>query len=477
MNLPDTLLLSFVRDHVVNNIHIIDHEGLTATWVKHCVQKLLPPNVLTRELVEKGGWSAIAQQCVEALPLRYQSVLCSQLKDLISTAYPKALKDPGNVLCVIAACQEKRQAPAPACLAHTCSYCAQFISPFWRKTHRLLVSGEVGISFGTDVKAHLVPPKVIESPDTDHVLNLCRLTWEISTTYANLICFGDLRPCAAYSNTSYNRSEDCRGEMCIPRIIYNVGEEKDIFKFCRYCWPLNICRFGLGFKDAHTFDAVDPVRREARVCANDNCNQSRLCIACQKQWFVSRACRPTYTPVLCTKCHEERLCCAQCHRLSWRAVPGIFFATRWIYPDRKPVPKGGKEHVSYCIDCLPKIPRPLNYPRDAHRQEAVRALVIGWRTRIRAERAWFETNLAKDAHATIRLLLEPVLSSRERALARRQPDFFWNAVVIDCTLWDSTWWLMYQTAQLPKDVFLIVLRMVCFGKKGLPAPSEQKKKR
>lgn len=456
-------LTVFIRTHVTGNLHIIDHPGLAAAWVKHYVLPLMPPGLLTRESVE-AGWTALAELCAVALPKIYQKQLRDKLKALLEKNYPKALRDPTNALCVIYECTAKRAGPwGPACAEHTCAHCQRFIGPDWRKTHALLVPGDIYKSYGLNVYAHLVPRTMLEegTPQTayfDRVMKQCQYIWETHNLYMSSICPGDLQPCATVLDNGYYHSPQCGGAECIPRVV--GAEQWDAFRFCAACWPLNECKFALSGR-GHLLDPTNPHRREALVCADEQCNLGKQCVACHKWWFVARyRSKGNWdTVLLCPECQEERLCCPQCKRLSWKKVPGVFFAPRWIYPHK---PQTWNPTYLECILCLPTVERPLGKPRAEHKSEAICALLITWRIRGKAERTWFEEQLAQDARATLGELLKHDMTDRERALAARHPDFFWDAMVRDCTLWNSTWWLMYQTARLPKDLFLKVLRLVCF---------------
>lgn len=472
-------LCTFVRTHVAGNLHILDHPGLAAAWTKLYVQKLLPPNLLTREAVE-GGWLALAELCTVALPIRYQKDLLVNLQELLKKHYPKVLTDQKNHLCVMIDCQAKRvDTWSPACSDHTCEYCKRFISPTWLQTHAMLVPGDIYKSLGLHRVVHLVPRTMLQE-GTAHAAYLyramrdCQQFWNVTHTNLTMICPGDLQPCAATLEADgYICDLKCHGAECIPRVMGEGLVDWDNFRFCAKCWPLNGCQFMKVYQ--HAFDPTRPECRVARVCSRPDCNLSAKCIACHKWWFEQRAtCRTglDHRP-LCPECQAERLCCSQCKRLSWKAVPGIFFASRWIYGENgKPMWKGAYQMPTTCILCLPALSRAVGQPREEYKQIRIRTLLITWRLQIRAEQERFEVAFKANPRDTLRACLEHELSDREQALARAHPDFFWNVVIADCTLWDSTWWLFYQTARLPRDLFLIILRLVCFGRNG--APPKQK---
>lgn len=471
---PQSELIAFVKKHVTGNLHIIDHPGLAAAWVRVYVQKCLPPNLLTRETME-GGWLAVAELCTAVLPRRYQNELMGNLKALIERNYPKALEDEKNALCVIKECREKRAGiHEPACVEHTCLYCKRFIGPDWRKTHALLVPGDIYKSYGVNVLAHLVPLAMLEEGTQEayyfnRLMEQCQAIWSNTRVYMTTICPGDLGPCAARKTPGYYQDpRGCQGDACIPRVV--GAKDWDSLKFCSRCWALNQCMWARP-EAPHVLDPTNPERRVARACADETCNFGKQCIACQKWWFVprSRVGPQGLNGVhLCPTCRLDRLCCITCKRLSWKAVPGVFFAPQWIFGGRVPSSSmaiGGKEPPVHCVFCLPDVPRIVGEPREEHKQMCIRALLIGWRIRGKTERILFESAFAYDPRAALQAKLGDELTRRERALAYSQPDFFWNAMVKDCTLWDSTWWLFYQTARLPRDVFLIILRMVCFTNK------------
>lgn len=467
---PQSKLVTFIKTHVTGNLHIIDHPGLAAAWVRVYVQKCLPPNVLTREIME-AGWLGVATLCTTVLPVRYQNELLENLQALIKRNYPKALEDQQNALCVIMDCREKRAgAHEPACAEHTCQLCKRFIRADWRNTHALLVPGDIYKSYGINVFAHLVPHDMLEQGTReasyfDRVMQQCQAVWQTNHLYMSVICPGSLGPCAAsIEGSGYHKDAKCGGAECIPTVLGGIAW--DAFKFCEHCWPLNQCQFA-NSANQHALDPKHPDRRVARVCADENCTLSKQCVACHKWWFVHRfrvGALKLDDVHLCPTCRLDRLCCITCKRLSWKEVPGVFFAPHWIFGGRI-IPKGGKEPPVHCVFCLPNVPRIVGEAREEHKQVRIRALLIGWRIRGKTERILFESAFAHDPRAALQAKLGDELTRRERALASSQPDFFWNAMVKDCTLWDSTWWLMFQTARLPRDVFLIILRLVCFTNK------------
>jgi hypothetical protein len=468
-------LHAFLRDNVISNVHIVDQFGLSCVWVRDHVARVMPLNVLSKELIS-SGWQAIADACALHLPLRYQTELAEQLRDMINNAYPKALDPKLQPLCVLTHCINVRENKlAPACAQHTCPCCVKHVEPKWQKTHRVLCADE-GI-FLKDM-VHLIALVDVMDNRSPHYREAARITHLCAREKnIDLVCPGDLQPCAStWEGSVLYSSRECR-KTSLPHVKgAHVPLEAVL---CEKCVVENRCKFAIG----HFIDFGNPERRAARVCDNNECNEGQQCPACAKWWFDrpqferipgSRGNEFSRKPrVLCGTCEKERIACVTCRRVSWKQVPGVFFSPNWVLGR----PLWPSDCMHHCIFCLSYAERPRGMPKLEFQAQQQAALLICLRIRARAEKAAFDAAFEVSPVDAVRNYLSPHLSEREHALAKAHPELFWNLVSADCTLWNSTWWLIFQMIQLPKDVFLMIMRILVRITRGGPSvPSKKKEK-
>lgn len=447
-DLPSESLRVFLTSRVVGNIYIIDPDGLIRFWIKNFRNGALM-SFLNRGILEKG-FLAICTVLEKACTPEVLQEAGEFLRSIIVRNYPLALV-PNCKLCVMPECEGIRTSPLhPACAAHTCPHCVKFVD--WATRRPTYAEESKFQSLGKQSLVHLIPRTTTgDELEMGRIMRICANMWRCERIEMDIVCPGDLQPCRG-----------CKS-MVLPHLVRKNGPIASILQYCSACWIADKCRYCKD-SNAHLRASAteDKERHDARVCCDPKCVVRGCCKVCQKVWFQQPPSKAESLLLLCGDCQRNHLICHKCKRIAPGTNGGIFFAQNWVYGTTKPHPS-----AVYCIFCFEHAPKMITQSKTDLKACRRRALLIQWRLFAKRERAFFEASLKKDMRATLQHMLEPTLGDRERTMARIMPDVFWGAVQDHCELWDCTYWLMYQMALLPRDVWLMIMSLIAFGSTGV----------
>lgn len=413
-------LLEFIDTYLVDNYHIDDPEELALKWV----------NVLSRHIKvpdPQYDWKVIGRTMV-----KYGSTNIAIFRAFIQEKCPLALIK-SKTKCCFSHCEAQRDGKSPACSVHMCPLCATLAGVPGRRVHKMP-------SF-----VHLVSKEYSEM----WIRQEGRRCFDMG--YNNdSFCWGVMSPCGT-TKGFYSSSDGCLGEACIPSVL-DGSTLPEPLQICFKCREANFCltqyNRSKSEEPRHLFDWHDPERRSARVCNDPKCTRKNSCLKCGKSWFDSAR---SQEDLLCVDCNITTLCCRGCKRLSLHSKKDLFFAQSLVW--KCGYSDGWKEYCIFCI--VTKAPK-------AFRSERTRALVLQWRFSYKREHAYLSHQWATRPLDWVRATFGRKMSTSQQWLMDNHPpsgslwEFFFN----NRECWDSTWFLLYRLAGLPKDLFIKIFLLL-----------------
>lgn len=434
-------LLAFLKEHVVDSMHIYDVDGTMKAWTETWradVREHLSPDVM-------GDWMTLFAylQIMNYFPV-------DSLRNMIASNYPRALAAPH--LCCMPQCRSRRPfSHVPACDAHMCELCRSIaVEGGWTGKYRI-VRNQVGV--------HLMT----REPD-----RAARLAIELRRScYVQMQdwCPGVLRVCAAEreKGAGYLQSEQCTRDVLLTPIV--AKEAHLVPELCQWCWDINEC---LAWKwedhqkrdyraTGHLLDPTDPLRRKARACADPQCNVRLDCALCRKVRFLpTQGKDKTRNWKLCKECLSKGIACMQCRRVAANDKFG-FFALRWILGASDALGRDPRM-ARYCVRCFPTISKPLGNKKGECYTEKRRALCLLWRFSRRRELHWMMEFVSEHPDDWAKQLFAQHMTARERYLIEEYVPGGWQGAQRDERTWDCLYMLMMRLAWVQRDVFLLIFR-------------------
>lgn len=411
-------LLEFIDTYLVDNYHIDDPEELALKWAN----SKLPHYVLVDQ---KHDWKSIGRAMV-----RHNFTVVSMLRAFIQEECPVALIKSKTECCLLN-CGNQRDGKSPACSVHMCPLCATLAGVPGRRVLKM------------PPFAHLVSKEYSEM-----WMRQERRRWFDMGYNNDFFCWGFMNACGT-TKGFYFQSDGCLGEACIPSAL-DGSTLPEPLQICFKCREANFCTIQpilSIYEPRHLFDWHDPERRSARVCNDLKCTRKNSCLKCGKSWFESAK---SQEDLLCVECNITTLCCRGCKRLSLHSKKDLFFAQSWVWKS------ANSYEFNHCIFCMG------SKTSIGYRSLRTRALVLQWRFSYKREHAYLAHQWATRPLDWVRATFGRKMSTSQQWLMDNHPpsgslwEFFFN----NRECWDSTWFLLYRLAGLPKDLFIKIFLLL-----------------